>query len=513
VIGRLFQAAMLWGAYPQLGEPGLVRADLEKMSMLDLTPLDTPEPELTYLFRHVLTKEVAYESLPFATRALLHEQIGQYIERAHGASLDQYLDLLAYHFDHSHNTAKRREYLGRAAAAAQSAYANQAAIDYYDRLLPLLAEDERAPVVLKLAQVLELVGRWDEAGELYRQALGVAEQAGDQHALAQCYGALGNLLRRRGDYPIAADWLGRARAGFEELGDQAGVSQALEALGELYRMQGDYATARGAYEQSLELAEAIAPPQLGLARRAAALKGAGALAIHQGDYAAAHARYAESLTILRELGDQPVIARVLSNLGIVVQHEGHYARARALGEEALTLRRQLGDRWGTAVSLGNLGMVASLEGDYTRAIELYEECLALCRQLGEKNFSALTLNNLGDMRRAQGRYAEARALYQESLATQRDIGDRWAVAYLLESFAALAADEAQPERALRLAGAAAALRATIGAPLAPAEQLQLDRLLEPPRQTLGAANAAAEWQAGHRLAIDQAIDYALQEAY
>ncbi|HEX5691180.1 MAG TPA: tetratricopeptide repeat protein, partial [Roseiflexaceae bacterium] len=511
VIGRLFQAAMLWGAYPQLGEPGLVRADLEKMSVLDLTPLDTPEPELTYLFRHVLTKEVAYESLPFATRALLHEQIGDYIERVYEASLDQYLDLLAFHFEHSHNAAKRREYLERAAVAAQRAYANDAAIDYYGRLLPLLDENERAPAMLKLAQVLELVGRWDEAGELYQQAQGIAERTGDRQALAQCYGAFGNLLRRRGDYPTAATWLTRARADFEHLGDQAGVSQMFEALGELHRMQGEYAVARSAYEQSLALAETIASPQLGLARRAAALKGAGALAIHQGDYAAAHTSYGESLAILRELDDRPVIASVLSNLGIVVQHEGQYARARELGEEALALRRQLGDRWGVAVSLGNLGMVAGLEGDYARASELYEECLALCRQLGEKNFSALTLNNLGDMRRAQGRYAEARALDRESLTDQYAIGDRWAIAYVLESFAALTAAEAQPERALRLAGAAAALRASIGAPLAPAEQLQLDRQLQPPRQALGEATADIEWQAGYGLTLEQAIAFALQD--
>jgi len=39
-----------------------------------------PEPELTYLFKHIVTQEVAYESLPYATRALLHGHLGQFIE-------------------------------------------------------------------------------------------------------------------------------------------------------------------------------------------------------------------------------------------------------------------------------------------------------------------------------------------------------------------------------------------------------------------------------------------------
>ncbi len=71
-------------------------SDLDTLSDLDLTPLDTPEPELAYLFKHILTQEVAYETLSFATRAMLHDQIGQYIEQTYPEALDQYTDLLAY---------------------------------------------------------------------------------------------------------------------------------------------------------------------------------------------------------------------------------------------------------------------------------------------------------------------------------------------------------------------------------------------------------------------------------
>ena len=83
VIGRLFRAAMIWGVYPELGEMERVRADLERLSTLELTAQERPEPELVYFFKHTMTQEVTYESIPYATRAALHEQIGQYLERAH----------------------------------------------------------------------------------------------------------------------------------------------------------------------------------------------------------------------------------------------------------------------------------------------------------------------------------------------------------------------------------------------------------------------------------------------
>ena len=79
---------------PQLGGVEQVKAHLSTLSSLDLTPLDRTEPDLEYLFKHVVTQEVAYESLAYATRATLHEQIGGYIETTYGE--EGAIDLLAH---------------------------------------------------------------------------------------------------------------------------------------------------------------------------------------------------------------------------------------------------------------------------------------------------------------------------------------------------------------------------------------------------------------------------------
>ncbi|MEM7347496.1 MAG: adenylate/guanylate cyclase domain-containing protein, partial [Chloroflexota bacterium] len=80
VIGRLFTAAMVWGIYPTNEITTMVKQDLHTLSELELTPIEQPEPELTYLFKHIVTQEVAYESLPYTTKARLHGQIGDYLE-------------------------------------------------------------------------------------------------------------------------------------------------------------------------------------------------------------------------------------------------------------------------------------------------------------------------------------------------------------------------------------------------------------------------------------------------
>jgi predicted ATPase len=144
---------MLWGAYPQLGKDSQVKTDLTVLSDLDLTPLDSPEPELTYLFKSIVTQEVAYESMPYATRSMLHDLVGQFIERAYADLLDQYIDLLAHHFEQSENEAKKRVYLLKAGEAAQADYNNTAAMTYYEKVLPLLSGVNKIETMLKLGNV------------------------------------------------------------------------------------------------------------------------------------------------------------------------------------------------------------------------------------------------------------------------------------------------------------------------------------------------------------------------
>ncbi len=287
VIGRLFRAAILWGIYNQFGDQDQARNDLDILSAMELTPMDTPEPELAYLFKHILTQEVAYETLSFATRAMLHDQIGQYIENMYQEVLDQYVDLLAYHFEHGENLVKKREYLLRAGKAAQADYSNTAAIAYYRKVLPLLPEEDQVGVILNLGQVLELVGDWKEAESFYQQTEALTNRLNNEAGHAQAQEALGWLLRKQGEYADAEAWLVRARDSYEQLGDNSGVSHVLSDIGEIYRLQGRYAQARGYYEESLSLAANISEVRLRQKARAHALKGAGTVATWQGDYATA----------------------------------------------------------------------------------------------------------------------------------------------------------------------------------------------------------------------------------
>ncbi len=118
------------------------------------------------------------------------------------------------------------------------------------------------------------------------------------------------------------------------------------------------------------------------------------------------------------------------------------------------------------------------------------------------------LVNLGVIARERGDYLEAQSLLNRGLESAERFGDMTLVAHALEGFACLAAAEAEHERAMCLAGVAAALREAIGAPIPPTWSRLLTPWLEVSRATLGNAPAAAAWHTGQALPLQQALAHA-----
>jgi non-specific serine/threonine protein kinase len=184
----------------------------------------------------------------------------------------------------------------------------------------------------------------------------------------------------------------------------------------------------------------------------------------------------------------------------------------ALQEESLALRRELGDQQGIATSLHHLGLVAYSQGEYGRARALQEEALALFRELGDKRGSAASLLALADVAYQQGEYERTAVLHEEGLLLGRDIGARDLVAAGLESLAWVVAARGQPHRAARIGGAAEALRAALGEPLAPEMAVDHDRAVQAMRAVLGAGAFTAAWAEGRALQLEEAVALALEGA-
>ena len=56
------------------------------------------EPDLAYFFRHSLVQDVVYSALLEPDRERLHLMVGETIEQLYGDRLDEFVGMLAYHF-------------------------------------------------------------------------------------------------------------------------------------------------------------------------------------------------------------------------------------------------------------------------------------------------------------------------------------------------------------------------------------------------------------------------------
>jgi predicted ATPase len=343
----------------------------------------------------------------------------------------------------------------------------------------------------------------------------------------------------RDNFRLALEWAVQTR----ELEWGLRLGAALHAF---WHSRGEVREGRERLRRLLGLPGNVAPKT-----RVRALNTAGHLATGQLDLASARALYEESLAIGRDVGDTASVVSALNALAVVARHRGDPAHARALFQECLELTRQAADQRAVAQSLINLGhQVLKFDHDPEAAHALYENALEIAERLHDVAAVAMCLSHLGDVARARGNVSTAHAMYERAIATFGDLGDRWALALTLvdlgelftdqgehqaghrrfaqalalareigyyagiargmEAFARSAARRGQSARALRLAGAADAIRQVRGAPLLPAEETALARDLDRARQTLGTAAAAADAE-GRRMSIENAIEYALSE--
>ena len=543
VIGRVFRVDWLHGCYPSLGATAQVESDLDTLCSMGITPLATREPQLAYLFKHVVIRDVAYESLPRATRAQLHEQLAMFVETSRG---NPDLDLLAYHYGQSTRVDKQREYFRRAGDAAMAAYANEAAIAYFDRLLPLLDDPrERFDLHLRRAAVFAHVGRSEEAAAVARDALSLAEAGLGEHCVAEAAQQLGEALIPRGQFDEAHALLQRAAAAWNAIDETRRQSDALARDAAVHRMQGQPPEAAAAARTAAAAARASGA---GLAQaKALAVLGWAMFAL--GDAVQARRAYDEALSIARDEGDPRQIALALQDLAVLESRQGRVAQAQPLYEECLEKATQIGLKhtidavnlnYGTLLSirgpypearirleravkafasgskphlagaLHNLGIVERTLGDFDAALRHLEEGRALFRTLDIRRGEATAVAALGDLRVAQGRHADAKPLLAEALQIRKQIGDRTDCAMSFVSNAGLLVGIGRSDDALRLVAAAQRIAAEAGRHLGPSPDSVRQSALERAHTALDRQALEAAWNEGTNLPFDDAVALALR---
>ena len=330
---------------------------------------------------------------------------------------------------------------------------------------------------------------------------------------ADHYLSLAEHAMRFHGQPSQAFWLERLEADHEDLRaalqwfrahDRELSVRLVLALAWFWQMHGHLGEGREWLEGVL------ATPSLRSLDQAYALYWLSRMAYWQGEYGLARKLADRSLTGLRELGEEVLAGWVLSLLGSINTYAGDDERARACLEEVLTTTADDDVRRDAEMGMAELLLQ---RGDLAAARVHLEHCLASAEAPEARWRVTTAMLFLAMVEFFDGQYASARRLVVEVLELYRQLGNPYAASGALYAAAGLAVAAGDPERALRLCGAAAAERADIRAPLAPRWQaLAQTAVVDPARAAVGTERADAAWAAGAQLSLDEAVAYALADS-
>jgi adenylate cyclase len=430
VIGRLFAVDWLVGYSPVSMGPNQIRQDLLDLEKLDLTPLESPEPDLRYLFKHIITHQVAYESLTFDARKHMHELLANYLEKRYlQTNLEQQnsslLSVLAFHYGMSENRIKQREYLRKAGDVALALFANVTALEYYTQLQDLVETDaERIELHLKKGEILELVGRWPEAEVDFSEALRTSEKIGAKEATVRSLISLGKLAISQSQYPTAMQWMVTAQARLQDL-DYPGLSrEVIFLIGRINSVSGDNLKAQEIFENVLLEARSAHDEQL----IAEILNALGLALVYLDEYQRAKPIFEECLGHARAVGKLSTVSKALSNLGLIANALGDYQTAEEKYKEGMEWSQQLGFKRGVLVSLINLAAVSKYLHGVNASRALYKQALALSQEMDDLEAKTYILNNLGVDATEAGDLPAAKEYLSQALEISRQIGAKMTLA-------------------------------------------------------------------------------------
>jgi predicted ATPase/class 3 adenylate cyclase len=222
--------------------------------------------------------------------------------------------------------------------------------------------------------------------------------------------------------------------------------------------------------------------------------------------------YEEALTIAEALGDKYILGTVLSaGSRVEVFARGDFHKAIEQHSRAAELLREHGNRWSYGITMFGFGNMYSAQRQFEKAREKYSIALETMQQLGSLRNVSMIKSDLAHILRYEGKFTEAVSAYRETIKDWQRLGHRAAIAHQFECMAFMAKSMEQPEKALRLFGAAEMLRQAIGIDMTAQERKEYEKEVNGIKANMDEKDFASLWAEGRSMTMDKAIELALSE--
>jgi class 3 adenylate cyclase/tetratricopeptide (TPR) repeat protein len=424
VIGCLFPLRVLLDIFPIEPERRRLPQLLDDLNGLGFTLEGPSKAEVSYLFKHLTTKEVAYDMLLFAHRRRIHRSIAAWYERTHYANLSAYYPLLAYHWSRAGDERKAIDALERAGEQALRSGAYREAVSFL--LEAIVLEDRsrswrsgpgrtsrRARWEAQLGEAYLGLGRLAESRAHTERALRLLEQPVPATPV-RLVGQFAWEFMRQGAHRLwPSRFAGRSHHAVTTI---RLASAAYDALAQVCYYSQD--VPRGVYSslRALNLAEEVGPsPELARGRATMCIA-SGLIPLHR--LAESYGRRAWATAVV--IDDPATRAFVAEMLGVYWLGIGNWKACREKLLAAAEISRRIGDwrRW--EESVGELARLDYLQGHFDRALDQFGELWCVARKNGHDQAQVWGRHGRSMALLRMGRFEEAASLLEESPAIDAD---------------------------------------------------------------------------------------------
>jgi tetratricopeptide (TPR) repeat protein len=371
-----------------------------------------------YIFKHALLRDVTYETVLLKLRRIFHAQVASWLESTAGERINEYLSLIARHYELAGETTKAVDFLRRSGEELLQISAFRDAVITFERALALLHSMDQEQTHNKSASAADT--------DLAVHAMILTE--------------LGNLYNRMGNHQKAIEDFERSLALARQVKDSQAEIAALNRLAQIASEQGNYDKAQSYLDEVLLLAR----KQDDLACVASTLSMLSSIAWKWGNIEQAEKCCHESLAIYEELDDRDMISRTFNVLGILGTLQKNFEQAEQYYKQGVEMAREIDNRMVVADISNNLGYlnhhcIQNLE----KAEKYYQEALLIAREIDHRSGVTSTLNNLGQLNILMGKLQDALTYLHEALLESVAIG---AVPLTLEALVGIAHQQIEVEQ-------------------------------------------------------------------
>jgi class 3 adenylate cyclase/tetratricopeptide (TPR) repeat protein len=337
-------------------------------------------PELEYIFKHALTQEVAYNSLLHKRRREIHEDIGRAIENLYPKRLEEYYELLAYHYSRSENAEKAVHYLDLANQKAIKTNAVEQAKQFFDdamKLLDTLPETEdyqrrRISLLINQLLVMFLLFKYPEYHDLLTRFEHLAVGLEDKGLLGAFYSRLGTCEWGYGNFDLAIQLDTKAAELCETAGDVEEAAYAYAQLQWCHQYKSNYDQVLLLKERVLRAME----DRFNLRTYSWAIQAAACAYKGLGRWDEAEAEGQQLLKIAEEFSDDGVTSFAASILSFAYNFKGDSAKAIEYGELAVRKATTPGDKvWAESMLAG----ARCRAGEIRKGVEFLADIVPLMR--------------------------------------------------------------------------------------------------------------------------------------